>query len=121
MPELADKLEAARAEVARLERIASTATCRELGCDMQSTGGCNCGCHEDACCSVPVNKCTRCGDCDYGDNADATEIRRCCLEMYPENHRPPESWDDVEEGFDAGEWNNAPEASMVTSHQENTP
>lgn len=91
MPELADKLEAARAEVARLERIAATATCRELGCDMQSIGGANCGCEfEDrqdgvkvvttGCCSVPVNVCTRCGDCDYGDNEDAKEARRSCRE-----------------------------------------
>jgi len=89
MADLAEKLEAARAEVARLERIAATATCRELGCDMQSSGGANCGCEFEeqldgvkiiaaGCCSVPVNVCTRCGDCDYGKNADATEIRRAC-------------------------------------------
>lgn len=51
----------------------------ERGHDMQSTGGCNCGC-EDGACSVPVHVCTRCGDCDYGDNAEATEIRQHCAE-----------------------------------------
>lgn len=90
MPELADQLEAARAEVSRLERIAATATCRELGCDMQSSGGCNCGCEfydgEELCqgqCSVPVFKCTRCGDCDYGENdfAEATQV--ACRERVP--------------------------------------
>lgn len=81
MPALADQLAAARAEVARLERIAATATCREIGCDMQSVGGCNAGCGEDGCaCSVPVHTCTRCGDCDYGENEDAIEVRRRCAE-----------------------------------------
>lgn len=88
---LTEQIEAARAEVARLERIASTATCRELGCDMQSIGGANCGCmHKDdaggdlpGCCSVPVLRCTRCGDCDYGENADAVEIRRACADGFP--------------------------------------
>ncbi len=78
MPNLSDQIEAARAEVARLERIAATATCRELGCDMQSVGGCNAGCDENCSCSVPVNKCTRCGDCDYGDNVEAAETKRQC-------------------------------------------
>lgn len=97
MPELADKIEAARAELARLERIAATATCRELGCDMVSLGGGNCGCHEDACCSIPIHECSRCGDCDYGDNAEATEIRRVCREMRPELHEPPPIKEPVED------------------------
>jgi hypothetical protein len=90
MPELLQMLESARAEVARLERIAATATCREIGCDMQSIGGANCGCEfydgEELCqgqCSVPVLKCTRCGDCDYGDNAEADEKRSSCLSGKP--------------------------------------
>ena len=78
MPKLAEKLEAARAEVARLEREAAHATCVELGrCDMQSAGGANCGC-PGGCCSVPVLKCTRCGDCDYADNEEAREKRARC-------------------------------------------
>jgi len=90
MSELLKKLESARAEVARLERIAATATCREIGCDMQSIGGANCGCifydGEDRCegqCSIPVLKCTRCGDCDYGENAEAEEKRASCLSEMP--------------------------------------
>lgn len=82
MPELAEQLEAARAELARLERIAATATCRELGCDMEHRGGANCGC-EGGHCSVPVHVCTRCGDCDYGDNAEATERRAACAALHP--------------------------------------
>lgn len=87
MTKLTEQIEAARAEVARLERIAATATCRELGCDMQSVGGCNCGCvyivDGESCegqCSVPVLSCTRCGDCDYGDNEEASTNRARCAE-----------------------------------------
>jgi hypothetical protein len=77
MSGLAESLEAARAEVARLERIAATATCREMGCNMQHVGGMNCGC-EGGCCSVPVYVCSRCGDSDYGDNPEAFEKRAAC-------------------------------------------
>lgn len=77
MNALSEALADARAEVARLERIAATATCREVGCDMQHAGGRNCGC-EGGCCSVPVYVCSRCGDCDYGDNAEAVEKRSLC-------------------------------------------
>jgi hypothetical protein len=86
---LAERLEAARAEVAHLERLAASATCSELGHDMKSIGGCSAGCYRDCCCSVPVNECTRCGDCDYGDNAEADEVRRTCLlkrEIYEEDN-----------------------------------
>jgi hypothetical protein len=76
---LAEKIEAARAEVRRLENLAVKATCAELGHDWKCLGGCNCGCHEMACCSVPVNQCSRCKDCDYGENEDAAEVRRQCL------------------------------------------
>lgn len=99
---LADQIEAARAEVARLERLAAQATCAELGHDWVCLGGANCGCHEWACCSVPVHECRRCKACDYGDNADAADMRAQC------EHKTPPAWDDVEEGFDAGEWNNLP-------------
>lgn len=77
MSALAEQLENARAEVARLERIAATATCREMGCDMQHSGGMNCGCDEGSC-SVPVYVCTRCGDSDYGDNQEALDKRATC-------------------------------------------
>lgn len=78
---LAEQLEDARAEVARLERLAVSATCAELGHDWHSTGGCNAGCDPDYCgCSVPVNECRRCGDCDYGENDEANRIRIRCAE-----------------------------------------
>lgn len=55
-----------------------------LGCqvahDWKSIGGCNAACDPLCGCSVPVHKCTQCGDCDYGDNGEATEIRKKCAE-----------------------------------------
>lgn len=77
MNEFQTKLKAAREEVARLERYAAGASCREIGCDMEFSGGKNCGC-ENGACSVPVYICTRCGDSDYGDNAEAVERRAAC-------------------------------------------
>jgi hypothetical protein len=72
------QLEEARANVARLERLAAQATCRELGrCDMKHAGGGNCGC-PDGSCSVPVLKCTRCGNCGYADNEAARTKRADC-------------------------------------------
>lgn len=51
----------------------------EAGHDWHSLGGCNAGCHPEHCaCSVPVNTCRRCGDCDYGDNAEAEQVRADC-------------------------------------------
>lgn len=47
----------------------------------ESVGGANACCDAEECgCSVPVNRCTICGDYDYGINAEATEVRRLCAE-----------------------------------------
>lgn len=76
---LAHLLDVARAEVDRLERLAKTALCAELGeHDWTSIGGCNAGCHDACRCSVPVNVCQRCGACDYGDNKEAADIMAAC-------------------------------------------
>lgn len=48
------------------------------GHDWQSVGGCNAGCSEWCGCSVPVNRCSRCGDWDYGENDDARRVRENC-------------------------------------------
>lgn len=53
----------------------------EAGHDMKCIGGCSAGCAEWCTCSVPVHVCTRCGDIDYGDNAEADEIRAKCRDM----------------------------------------
>lgn len=50
--------------------------CTILGHRWVFTGAANCGCPGGGC-SVPVHEC-ECGDCDYGDNADADEVRRRC-------------------------------------------
>ena len=50
----------------------------EDGHDWQHIGGCNAGCAEWCCCSVPVQKCSRCGDYDYGDNDEARQIEADC-------------------------------------------
>lgn len=86
MSDVFDRLEQAKAEVARVEREIAQGPCRTHGHDFQSIGGCNAGCHEDCSCSIPVNTCTKCGDCDYGQNADAIETRRGCAEKWG----PPE-------------------------------
>jgi hypothetical protein len=54
----------------------------EKGHDMRHVGGCNAGCCEDCCCSVPVFTCSRCGDSDYGDNEEAKFIRMKCREEH---------------------------------------
>ena len=46
-------------------------------------GGRNAGCDDDCRCSVPVHVCQKCGDCDYGDNADADETLSICASLSP--------------------------------------
>lgn len=53
--------------------------CVVLGHRWVFRGGCACCC-EDGSCSLPVNECEACGDCDYGDNAEATAIFVKCKE-----------------------------------------
>lgn len=72
--------------VTELEKLAARAiadaggahSCAVLGCEWQSTGGMNAGCSEWCSCSVPVNECPFCGDCDYGENDEAEQIRAAC-------------------------------------------
>lgn len=56
----------------------------EAGHDWQSVGGCNAGCHAECGCSVPVYTCSRCGDCDYGDNDEARVVRKRCADLWGE-------------------------------------
>lgn len=56
-------------------------TCEARGHDWVSIGGCNAGCEVDwCCCSIPVHECSRCGDCDYGENEEAQKTKRRCAE-----------------------------------------
>lgn len=54
--------------------------CATLGHKWKLIGGRWCGCSgtERCGCSVPVHECEACGDCDYGDNPQATEIKLDC-------------------------------------------
>ncbi len=52
-------------------------SCSVLGHKWKSEGGRWCGCR-DGRCSVPVHECEACGDCDYGDNEDADDVRAEC-------------------------------------------
>jgi hypothetical protein len=60
--------------------------CQDGKHDWQRIGGANAGCGKDCSCSVPVYECAICGDCDYGDNAEAREIMdecACLADMRP--------------------------------------
>ncbi len=78
--ELRQELEAAEANVDNIRRQIASASCLAVGHDWKHIGGCNAGCQldKDCCCSVPVHQCTKCGDCDYGDNPEADEKRAHC-------------------------------------------
>lgn len=80
MTALVSELTAAEARVDQLRRQLAASDCRKVGCDMQSYGGMNAGCGDGCGCSIPVNVCTRCGDCDYGENAWAVTTRVECAE-----------------------------------------
>lgn len=75
---LTDQLEAAQAEVERIKRQIAGAPCVEVGHRWKHIGGCNAGCDPDCYCSIPVHKCEVCGQCDYGDNAEAREVLAEC-------------------------------------------
>lgn len=82
MTDLERQLEEAQATVERLRREIAVGPCATNGHDWQSDGGCNASCElEDRCgCSVPVMVCTKCGDCDYGQNSEAEKTRQACRE-----------------------------------------
>jgi hypothetical protein len=57
--------------------------CNVLGHVWVFTGARWCGCEgsESRGCSVSVHECSACGDCDYGENDEADEIRAECVRM----------------------------------------
>ncbi len=81
MSGLADELAAAEARVAQLKLQIAEGACVETGHDWRMLGGRNAGCDDDCRCSVPVHVCQKCGDCDYGDNAEATEVMASCAAL----------------------------------------
>lgn len=64
------------------KRLEGPPVCVKAGHDWRYIGGCNASCDlGSACsCSVPVHECTRCLDCDYGDNEEAADIVAVCHE-----------------------------------------
>ena len=56
--------------------------CGVLGHKWVFSGGANCGC-DDGSFSIPVYECASCGDFDYGDNEEATEMRAKCEFAHP--------------------------------------
>jgi hypothetical protein len=64
----------------------------QAGHDWQSIGGCNAGCHDKCACSVPVHRCSRCGDCDYGENTEAEQVRADCAAKWGD---PKDRWSDA--------------------------
>jgi len=52
--------------------------CAREGHQWVSYGGRNASCSKDCHCSIPVHECARCGDCDYGDNAEAKAKIEAC-------------------------------------------
>ena len=72
-----ERLAECMAEAARLRRIIESKSCAE-GHTWKSIGGCNASCSDNCSCSIPVNECEVCGDCDYGDNEDARDVIAAC-------------------------------------------
>ncbi len=70
-----------------LQRLIAEATvlaggdhpCAVLGHKWIFSGGASCGCQDGGDCSIPVHHCDACGDCDYGDNSEADQVRAECL------------------------------------------
>jgi hypothetical protein len=83
MTDLTQQLAKAEAEASRLRREIAQGPCREYGHDWQFSGGMNAGCDGGDCCacSVPVHTCSKCNDCDYGDNPEADEVRADCARL----------------------------------------
>lgn len=82
-PTLREELAEAEARAAHLKRRIAGEGCIVAGHDWQMIGGKNAACElgSECRCSVPVNVCTVCSDCDYGDNPEAHEIvGRCAME-----------------------------------------
>lgn len=75
---LQEQLARAEAEATRLRREIAAGPCHEHGHDWRSCGGANAACGPDCACSVPVHACAKCGDCDYGENKAADDVRASC-------------------------------------------
>lgn len=80
MTDALERLAEAEAEVARIKREIANGPCRQYGHSWKLLGGRNAGCGKDCRCSVSVYSCKKCGDSDYGDNAEASLVIAECGE-----------------------------------------
>ena len=76
--DLLDRLATLEAEAAAVRREIAQGPCRQYGHTWKLLGGRNVGCDDHCHCSVSVNVCEKCGDCDYGDNDELPEVRARC-------------------------------------------
>lgn len=82
---LQNELAEAEAQVERLKLQIAQGTCAEVGHDWRHIGGRNAGCDEDCWCSIPVHTCAKCGDSDYGENAEAADVMARCAAGYADS------------------------------------
>lgn len=87
MSELATQLAEAEARVAQLRREIAAGPCAQFGHDWKLVGGRNACCEAEASCScsIPVNVCAKCSDCDYGENQEAADVIRNCAQRRAED------------------------------------
>jgi hypothetical protein len=79
MMELLERLADLEAQAEQVRREIAQGPCKQYGHEWELLGGANAGCGNDCACSVPVYRCTKCSDCDYGANGEADEVREKCL------------------------------------------
>lgn len=79
------ELEKAEAEVERIRKEIITGPCLEYGHNWKHYGNRNVCCSDECDCSIPVNKCSKCGDYDYGDNEESKMIIIECNEFKNDN------------------------------------
>ena len=74
------KIQLAQAEnlVFQLQQQILHGLCKDIGHSWKFIGGRNAGCSDICDCSIPVYTCSKCGDCDYGDNDEAEETKTKC-------------------------------------------
>lgn len=83
---LLDELAQTEARARDLRRQIAAGPCHQYGHDWTCIGGCNAGCSDDCVCSSPVHECSKCGDCDYGENEERDAILAdCALERHNAN------------------------------------
>ncbi len=76
--DLYSELEQVEAKAALIRAQIRDGDCKNYGHDWSDTGGANAACDEWCSCSIPVRRCKKCGDLDYGDNDDAKQIVANC-------------------------------------------